>query len=127
MEQPNNNNICENILQDIKSCLQLCKNNKRACEIKIKNEKQEPLFYLMDCENIQAFKHSLNDVNIKMIIKDPLVITKKGYCIDYNCSNRELIIGSADRCDCDEQSNLFYKNLQQQRRGKFWVKTCNDE
>jgi hypothetical protein len=128
MTRTEDNKICEKILQDIKSCLQLCKNNKRACDFKNLNEieKHDPLFYLLECENIQTFKHSLNDVNIKMIIKDPLIITKKGYCIDYNCSGRELIIGSAVRCECDEQSNLFYKNLRQQRQGKFWVKTCKD-
>jgi len=106
----NNDNriICDKILQDIKSCLQLCKNNKRACDFKNHKEieKNDPLFYLLECENIHQFKHSLNDVNIKMIIKDPLIITKKGYCIDYKCSSRELIIGSGVRCECGD-SNAF--------------------
>ena len=126
----NNDNhiICEKILQDIKSCLHLCTNNKKSYDFKNHKEieKHDPLFYLLECENIHQFKNSLIDVNIKMIIKDPVVIIKKGYCVDFNATNRELIFGSYERCVCDEQSHLFYKNLQQQRQGKFWVKTCKD-
>ena len=123
-----NDNICQKILQDIKSCLHLCKNNKKAFDFK--NHKEimyhDPLFYLLECENLQKFKNSLNDINIKMIIKDPVIIIKKGYCVDYNSNNRELIFGSYERCECDDQSKIFYKNLQHQRQGQFWVKTCKD-
>jgi hypothetical protein len=106
----NNSSICEKVLKDIQYCLLLCMNNKRVCDFKNHNEivKQSHILSLLECENIKKFRNSLTDVNIQMIIKDPHIEIKKGYCIDYNASKRILIIGKSDRCD--EKSGQFMQS-----------------
>jgi hypothetical protein len=108
----NNRSICEKVLKDIQSCLLLCTNNKRICNFKNHNEivNQSHLLSLLECENIQKFKNSLTDVNIQMVIKDPHIEIKKGYCIDYNASKRILFIGKSERCECKEQFQRFMQS-----------------
>jgi hypothetical protein len=105
----NNSSICETVLKDIQSCLLLCTNNKKSCDFNNHTGivKKSHILSLLECENIQKFGNSLNDVNIKMIIKDPYIEIKKGYCIDYNTSKRILIIGKTERCGYQEQPRRF--------------------
>jgi len=108
----NNNSMCEKVLKDIQYCLLLCTNNKRVCDFKNHNEivNHSHILSLLECENIQKFKNSLGDVNIQMIIKDPHIEIKKGYCIDYNASKRILVIGKSDRCGCEDQFKQFMQS-----------------
>ena len=96
--------ICKEVLNNIKSCLEICSNNRKTYNLK--EYQQQSQFHsnikdhmildnsvsLLECENIHIFKKSLNDVNIKIIIKNPIIDFQNEYFIDYNVSKRIVII-----------------------------------
>jgi len=97
--------ICKEVLNNIKSCLEMCRNNRKTYNLKdyqyqVSDQKSQQLnqmildnsISLLECENIHIFKKSLNDVNIQIIIKNPIVDFQHQYYIDYNVSKRVVII-----------------------------------
>jgi hypothetical protein len=97
--------ICKEVLNNIKSCLEVCSNNRNTYNLKeyqysVSDQKSQQLnqmvfdnsISLLECENIHIFNKSLNVVNINIIIKNPIIDFQHQYYIDYNVSKRVVII-----------------------------------
>ena len=84
--------ICNEILNDIQLCLHKCKNNKKTFNLIHYNKFINKSISLLECDNINDYNKSLNVINIKLIIKTPIIKLNNNYYIDYNTLNREIII-----------------------------------
>lgn len=83
--------VCKEILNNIKSCLQLCSNNKQKFNFNEHKYLNKSITFL-ECENIYKFKESLDVVKINMLIKTPSIDINNNYYVEYNVSNKLVVI-----------------------------------
>ena len=76
-----NNDICEEVLENIKYSLLHCKNNKYTYEL------TKP-FNISKCDNITRFQSTLYSTETKIIMNIPKHVEK--YSINYNVKERTI-------------------------------------
>jgi hypothetical protein len=93
-------NICSDLLDNMKYCLHKCRDNKKIYSI---NKEIMEDIEIKKCENINKFKRELEMVNIKIDLKKPVLNNNKQYSLEYLVNKRILTL--------DEHDMNFHKEL----------------
>jgi len=96
----NDDNICSDLLDNMKYCLHKCRDNKKIYSI---NKEIMEDIEIKKCDNINKFKRELEMVNIKIDLKKPVLNTNKQYSLEYLVNKRVLTL--------DEYNGNYHKKL----------------
>ena len=88
----NKDHFCNELLDNMKSCLHKCKSNKRTFFM---NSHLSETIDINGCEQINQFKRELEVTKTKVIIKEPVLKPSSQYTLEYLVNNRVLIIDNS--------------------------------
>ena len=83
------NNFCSELLDNMKLCLQKCRDNKKIFTV------NPHIFETVDinkCEQIQKFKVELDETKTYVQIKKPLLNPRSQYSVEYSVNKRLLVV-----------------------------------
>jgi hypothetical protein len=88
-EQYKETGFCDEILENMKSCLHRCDNNMQVFNV-------SPFIFentdINKCENINRFKLDLEATKTRVYIKSPILKPFSRYSMEYNVNKRKLIL-----------------------------------
>jgi hypothetical protein len=82
-------NFCNEVLENMKTCLHKCRDNKTVFNV---NPHIFDTINIDNCEQIQKFKNELQTTKTIVEIKNPLLTPRSRYSIEYVVNKRLLVV-----------------------------------